>query len=174
MEKNVFAKILDSLSAEIDKDHLKLFEKIFDAEALENIKDFENFHELFKMNFDILSEELVKKFVCDNSNVTYLFRNFDFIEANFRYWITKIEGTTCCADKSKTLVRALINFYKTGKEINFNYDQEFTYHLPKKVFTTHTSIVEFYEGLKSFRRGNPDKYLSSLLSLATFRNTQNG
>lgn len=62
-------------------------------------------------------------------------------------------------------MRALISFHKDGKPIQFNYDQEYTYHLPKRIFTAHDMIVEFATSLHSLFYGNPERYLSALQSV---------
>lgn len=45
-----------------------------------------------------------------------------------------------------------------GDKIEFNYNSEYTYHLPKKVFTTHEEIVMFFESLIHLYMGRPGKY----------------
>jgi hypothetical protein len=88
----------------------------------------------------------------------FLFKNSQFIERHVRYFIEKYEGSACGADKSRTILRSIFRHLQTGNEIVFNYSQEFTYHLPKKVFTTHTRIMQFFEALRALHAGNPEGF----------------
>lgn len=90
--------------------------------------------------------------------IEFLLLNSDFVESHFRRYIEEIEGTACCADKSRTIVASLAKYFTKGKEIEFDYSGEYTYHLPKLVFTHHSEIVDFFDGLHSFYYGNPERY----------------
>ncbi len=72
----------------------------------------------------------------------------------------------CCADKTRTIIKRLIDFYENGIRIEFDYTQEYTFHLPKIIFKIHEDIIEFYEGLKFLQNtGNPLKYLNAIKNL---------
>ncbi len=60
---------------------------------------------------------------------------------------------------NELFVKALICFYTTGKKIEFNYDGEYTYHLPGKIFKDHDLIVEYFEGIWGLYYGNHNKYI---------------
>jgi len=62
-------------------------------------------------------------------------------------------------------MRALLRFYVTGEEIRFNYDQDFTYHLPGTVFTTHSNIVAFFVGVYCLYYGRPEAYLKAMADM---------
>lgn len=94
-----------------------------------------------------------------NQDVVFIFQNSQFVERHFRYFIEKIDGRAYSADRSRTIIKALVATFSTGEDISFNYEQEYTYHLPEKVFRTHQDIIEFYQGVKNLFYGNPDKYL---------------
>jgi hypothetical protein len=104
--------------------------------------------------------------------VVFIFSNYNFIEHHFVYWIKEVEGWQCSADKSRTIVKRLLAFYKEGTKIEFDYSGEYTFHLPKIIFTTHDSIIEFYKGLKDLKYGNPTNYLAALKSLIDKKNTE--
>lgn len=104
--------------------------------------------------------------VTHNEAAQFILRHSLFVESHFSNLIERIEGSPCSADKSRTIVQALLNFYMTGKEIAFNYDQDVTYQLPKVIFKTHDAIIEFAEGLRQLHAGCPKKYLAALAAVA--------
>ena len=61
----------------------------------------------------------------------------------------------------------LYTWFKDNKEIVFDKDEEYTYHHPKIVFTTHEEIVSFYNALHYLYYGNPKQYLSMLSEMLT-------
>jgi len=66
-------------------------------------------------------------------------------------------------------MKALIEFYRTGEKIQWNYKQEYTFHLPKEIFETHEKIITFYEGLKNLFYGNPTKYLEVMKEIINYK-----
>lgn len=91
----------------------------------------------------------------------FLFLSADFVKINFQRYIEEIEGSACCADKSRTIVARLARYFATGEEIVFDYSGEYTYHLPQQIFRHHSEIIDFFEGLRSFYYGNPDPYFEA-------------
>lgn len=98
----------------------------------------------------------------ENKEMDFFLIHSSFIQNNFRYWIEKKEGSACCSDKSRAIMKRLYNWFKDDKEIVFDKDEEYTYHHPKKVFTTHEEIVSFYDALHYLHYGNPNHYLSTI------------
>lgn len=94
----------------------------------------------------------------------FLFLRAREIEVHYKRIIVKFEGGECSSDKSRTIMRSLAVFFITGKPIKFNYSGEYTYQIPKRVFTTHDGIIEFFYGLREFHYGYPDRYLKALAS----------
>jgi len=105
--------------------------------------------------------------ITQSSEAKFLIKHSGFVERHFEALIEKYEGSPCCADKSRTIIRSLIRFYLEGKHIQFNYAQEYSYHLPKRVFKTHDEIVGFAQGLHHLFYGKPDFYLKALQGIAT-------
>ncbi|MDB4726133.1 hypothetical protein OAF54_01760 [bacterium] len=101
----------------------------------------------------------------DNDDVIFILSHSSFIESNFKNLFEKYEGSSCCADKSRTIVKSLIHHFVTGEPIRFNYDQEYTYHLPKGMFRVHSEIIGFYKALKALHYGKFDKYITELGSI---------
>jgi len=97
-----------------------------------------------------------------NGDVEFIFKHSQYIDRHFCNLFRDKEGGACCADKSRTIVNKLLEFYATGKKIEFDYEAEYTYHLPKNIFKNHDGIIEFYVGLKNLLYGSPQKYLEAL------------
>jgi hypothetical protein len=101
----------------------------------------------------------------NDSNLVFLLNNTTFVKLNFECWIEKIEGVTCCADKSRTILRRLYNYFLTGEEIFFDYSEEYTYHYCKTIFNTHKKIIEHFDSLQDLYYGNPNYYLASISAM---------
>lgn len=84
-----------------------------------------------------------------------------FVEWQFRSVIQTVEGSSCCADKTRTIVDALFGFYATDKRIEFDLSQKFTFGIPKEVFTTHEDIIEYFQGIYFLNSGQPEKFIAA-------------
>lgn len=162
MEKKDLTNFLDSMIGNIEKKEIELFKKIIETSEIDNFQDHEDFFYSVLYPFDKFVNGFIKTEICNNRDVVFLIKNQNFIKHNFSKIIIKKEGTACSSDKSRTIMKRLINYYKTGENIEFDYNQEYTYHLPKKVFTKHEDIVRFYESLKSLYYGSFENYLNVL------------
>lgn len=100
-----------------------------------------------------------------NGHANFILIHSQFIQMHFRTLFERMEGNGACVDKTSTVVRALLRFYLDSRRIEFNYDAEYTFNLPQKIFRTHEQIIEFFLGLYDLFYGNPDRYLHALLSL---------
>jgi hypothetical protein len=165
MKKEKIKEVLELMCDSIEQKEIELYEKLIDERCYENIDDFQEFYYGLIYPHEQFINGLIKSEISPNKDVGFILKNSHFIENNFRYWIEKVEGSACCADKTRIIIRNLIDFYKTDNKIDFDYNQEYTFHLPKVVFKNHESIVEFYEGIKSLYYGNPTKYLLCLKNL---------
>ncbi len=124
--------------------------------------NFEAFDYLFLHEIEKPINGLLES-ICESDDFTFLMLHGHDIEVHFAHFIKQFEGTACNADKSRTIIRSLLKHFRTGDDIKFNYDAEFTYHLPNTIFKTHDDIIEFYKGLrKLIITGNPDAYLLAL------------
>lgn len=100
--------------------------------------------------------------VSDNSRARFILRHSQFVDRQFNKVTARIDGSVCCSDRSRTIVKALLKHFMTGEEIVFDYEQEYTYHLPVSVFRTHDEIIAFFNGVHRLYYGNPDKYIECL------------
>jgi hypothetical protein len=165
MKKEDVKNVLDNLVNSIGKKEIELYKKLIDEKPIENINDYEDLYYMVIYPFKQFVSGLIKTEISENNDVIFILQNSQYIDRHFAKLFINIEGSACSSDKSRTIVRALIHFFKNGEKINFNYEQEYTYHLPKKIFKDHDSILEHYEGLKQLYYGNPEKYLNSILKL---------
>lgn len=165
MKKDRIKEVLELMSDSIEADKIELYKKLIDEKCFENINDIDEFYFGLVYPHDQFLHGLIMSEISIDKDVAFILKHSQFIDSHFLYWIEKTEGSACCADKSRNILRQLVNFYKTGERIEFDYTQEYTFHLPKSNFTTHEIIIEFYEGLKGLNYGNPTKYLSALKSL---------
>lgn len=102
--------------------------------------------------------------------VHFLCKHADFIERHVRWLVARHEGAACSADKSRTILRALFHALVSNKDIEWDYTQQYTYHLPKRVLTTHDAVMSLFDGLHALYFGNPAPYLDALTT--ALRETQ--
>ena len=100
--------------------------------------------------------------VSGNNMVQFLLIHGQFVERQFENIIKKYEGFSCCADKSRTIMNKLFLALLNDEEISFNYDSEYTYHLPKTVFKNHDDIIMFFNGVYALYWGKYEKYIKAL------------
>jgi hypothetical protein len=166
MKKEDIIKVLTSLAGSIEQEQLALYEKLLGERSFNNkIEDVDQFYFRLIYPHDNFISGLIKKEISKNDDVIFLFKNSRFIRSNFLYWIKKFEGAPCSVDKTGTILSRLMGFYKNGTKIIFEYKAEYNYHLPKRIFTTHDSIIAFYEGVRNLFYGNPTLYLNVIKTL---------
>lgn len=90
----------------------------------------------------------------------FLFTQHHFVEAHFRRLIQKHEGLACCADKSRHLMAELAAHLATGRAMNFNWSQKYTYHLSEKVFREEARVLSFFESLWALSYGVPEPFFA--------------
>lgn len=108
---------------------------------------------------------LLTKELPQSHEARFLFKHARFVETQFQKLFEKYEGSACCADKSRTVLRHLLVFFKTAVPVSFDYTQQYTYHLPKRVFITHEEIVSFFDAIYRLYYGNIDPFLTHIADL---------
>jgi hypothetical protein len=137
------------------------------AQAIEK-GDPEDFHFAIQYPMSRLVDAVLEKHIgdcVDKDNLMFVFTRSELIERHVRRIIEKHDGPGCCADKSRTIVRALARFFKTGQRIEWNFNQKYTYHLPKIAFADHDTVLQFFIGITRLEFGLPDAYLNALLAV---------
>lgn len=161
----IFNAILDSADKEEIESYqmlkeLSLFQKA--TKALQS-NNPELFYYEFLYPFEKVVSGLLKVEISNHSEkLGFLFLHSQWIERHFNFLIEKVEGSACCADKSRTIIKEIAQSLLLKTDIHFNYSQQYTFHLPTKIFTDHQSIMEFFDALHAFHWGNPRKYLHQM------------
>jgi hypothetical protein len=135
-------------------------------EALDN-KNPSVFHREMIKPFHRIVEAMLDERFEDNTRARALFEHAEFFSRHFRFIIERFEGSSCCADKTATVMAKLAHHLIDGTPITFNYKQEYTYHLPTTVFTKEAEIVEFFQATHHLMHGQPLEYIRVLGKLAT-------
>lgn len=157
--ENQIKELLNSMASSIGASNVELYEKLSEGVVFMEVTCPQDFRYAFLYPHEEYIDGLIRSKITKDSDAAFILEQSEFIERYFLNWIQKIEGSACCADKSRTIMRRLFNFYKDGEQIVFDYDQEYTFHLPKIVFRTHGEIIQFYEAVKSLWCGNAEKYI---------------
>lgn len=103
----------------------------------------------------VLSKELA-----GNHRAKFLFGNHRFVAAHFRKMVEEIDGMACCADRNRTILRALARHLVAGKPIVFDYTQEYTFHLPVRVFRTESDILAFFDAVFKLYYGTTEPFIA--------------
>lgn len=155
--------VLSAMHDVIGKENAELYERLADENIKVDINDHESFFYQIIYPFHRYVSGLISTLISTDNNVEFILTHSDYLENAFRHWIVRAEGSACCADKSRTIMRRLLDFYRDGTKIVFDYDAEYTYHLPKKLFREHQEIVLFYEALQHMYYGDPKRYLTQMM-----------
>lgn len=157
--------LVEGFNIEFDERTKKLFlDSNLDIDLVELKKQFdtgeyETICILTISQFSELKEGIVRILSADR-DIQFILNNYNYVENLFEQVIKEKEDWSCCADKSRYLMKQLINHFKTGEMIKHNMQQKYTYHIPKSVFLTHDEIIEFYEAVKNLYYGGYDKFVN--------------
>lgn len=161
INKEALLSVLDGMAGAFESETISLFRRLVgDIEI--KISNYDEFYLFLIFPFEEFVDGSIISEISDNYDVRFLLSKSRFVEDHLCEMFRREEGLACCADKARTVMSSLINFYKKGLKISFDYDGEYTYHLPKKMLKTHNECVAFYEALNSLYYGNPDKYIHAL------------
>jgi DNA-binding phage protein len=105
-------------------------------------------------------DALLRQALPGNHRAQFLFRQLDYVKALFRDEITRVEGTSCCADKTGFVVRRLAKALVSGEPVNLTSRSEYTFMIPDTVFTDHESINKFFDAIYFLHCGRPEKFLA--------------
>ena len=164
--QDVITAMLDNA----DKDKMALFASLQDNPLLQDAQSFarngqpERFRYALPYPLERVVDGLLQTVLTGKREAHFILKQYQFLNANFQKVIERREGMSCCADKSRTILNRLLQYYLTGKEVVFDPSVQYTFGHPTTVFTTHREIVEFFEGLYGLYSGNPEGYLKALKS----------
>lgn len=161
--------IFNTITAKSDKDMMELLgESMVAIEKsnynLDNPEKFNIFinHKLNRA-IKILASNLHAPSVCRDSNKpNFIFINYSFLENNVRALCELREGSSCCADKSRHILKMFLQYSITGEIPTFNPDIE-NYWSPN--FGDNQMWIELCDGLYELYYGKTEKYLKAYNAL---------
>ena len=162
---NELSAFIDGMYESLKNENAKLYElykSLITESGIGDARDWEELYFAAYYPFENLMEGFISSKFSSDPDAVFIIANSQFLERHFKAIITQQEGSPCSADKSSTIMDALIRFYTTGNKIEFDYSGEYTFQLPKKVFKTHEQIISFYKGLKGLFYGSHKHYLDAL------------
>lgn len=93
-----------------------------------------------------------------NPKARFVFEELSFIETYLKRLFRDYEGSFACADKMRMVLRSWVRHLQTNKPIVWDYEQEYTYHLPQRILRTHKDIAVFFQAVYQLRYGNITPY----------------
>jgi hypothetical protein len=160
--KQVLTSLFDSMqSEEVALAKAVLATDGVTPERLAGIKNVEEFFYTLVYPYQKFLGGFVQEHFKGDREAQWLFMHHRYVQRHYEVLIVKHEGAACSVDKSRTIIHELA-MWKLGRKerIEWDYSGEYTYHLPKVVFTTHESITEFYDTILALYHGNSEKYLN--------------
>lgn len=100
--------------------------------------------------------------VKDKSKSDFIFINYAFLEHNIRELCTLREGSTCCADKSRYILRMYLNYAIHGTIPEFNPEEE---HYWTPNFGDNKMWIDLCDGLYRFYYGYTKEYFEAYNAL---------
>lgn len=163
--------VLSGILASGDAERKAIYEQWADTPAARDAiaaiekRNPERFYFSLTYPFKQVVDGLLNEAIPGQRKAHFLLTQHEFVRAHFRRIIEMKDGFACCADKTRAILSRLLAFYVTGKEIVFDPAEEYTFHHPKQVFTSHEAIVGFLDALYSLYHGVPGPYLEALKNL---------
>lgn len=103
---------------------------------------------------------LIENLCADYKESDFLCDHEEFLKNHLDFLFSRKEGSACSHDKTRTIISLLKKHFKDGKDIEINFEQKITFHLPKKILNGHGQIMEAYRALSDLYYGNPVRYLT--------------
>lgn len=173
--KAVLSELIERITTEGWHNRAELIsiiaENSYIAASIEDLEKnrFEEFHEKIVGKSEDLIEGIVEHVFSDgreNSEISFLIKQYDFVYHHLEQLFTKFEGHACSVDKTRTVLAHLLLNKARGTRVVFDYNGEWTYHLPKKIMTSHDEVIEFFDAMIHLYYGRYEKYLTMLLAFS--------
>lgn len=159
--------VLDAMLKNISMEGMALYAEIYHepmiVEARKHAQNLDpgSFHFSLCNPIQQMVDAVVEGEFPHNRNAQFLMAHSQFIEGHLDSIFTKFEGSACSHDKTRAVLAHLLMFFLQGKRVEFDYEQQYTFHLPKKVLKDHDSIIAMFEALHHFYYGSPERFLSA-------------
>jgi hypothetical protein len=157
--------VLDNLFSSIENKNIECAQSIGSLPAvktaIERLKenDVGGFHLSLIYPFENMVDGLLAQETPQLHEAHFLIKQSEFVQWNFESLIIAVEGVSCSSDKSSTIINNLFKYLKSGTEIVFDYEQEYTYHLPSIIFKKHIEIFDFYKALRKLYYGKSADFI---------------
>lgn len=160
----IFERILDEKERETEEIFGEMIEEIIRTKG-EYIDGPENFNMFISHSLDDSLDLFLDKTGVGlelkpeiRHKLYFLYKSYSFMENNIRNIIIKREKSSCCADKSRFILRSYERFLKTEKMPDMNIGD--SYWIPH--FGEGKEWMEFCDSLIELYYGNPDNYVMNL------------
>lgn len=107
--------------------------------------------EVFAMHVDDTITEIPEAVLREygfSPRLVFLFINYNYVESHIDRAFATYEGIPCCSDKSSVIIKSLVRHWINDEPIVFNYDQEYTFHLPKAILRTQEDILTYFKAIE--------------------------
>lgn len=161
--------LFNALNAKSEEEAMGLFggainnakESKIDISNLENFECFIN-HKLRK-GIKLLANALHEPSVCkDKNKPNFIYANYSFLENHIRNLCDFREGSTCCADKSRYILKMYLRYSITGQVPVFNPEVE-KYWIPN--FGDNQMWITYCDSLCRLYYGYTEEYFKAYNSL---------
>ena len=158
--------VLTTIGAGLDAEDRAAYRAASDMPALRaareaiDRRDLAGFRFALQRPIEKIVDGLLLEAAPDSPDARYLIKRASYVEKHFRAVIQQAEGISCCADKSRALVAALLSHFLEGKPIEFDRAGRYTFHLTEKVFLDQEAILGFFLAVRMLDHGDPRLYLA--------------
>ena len=158
--KKAMTTIFDSIISDVKAESQSnpLFDFILSNK--EWIGDPEEMDIMINHKFKNIIEECVSQtYNSEDHIIGMIYTNWGLFDNNVTELTTRLEGSGCCADRGRTIVKSYIGYKITGNLPVWDDN----YGSPKK--GTPLQWMNFIEGIANLYYGRPDKYLMAFKEL---------
>lgn len=162
--KECIEGLFNSITAKQKKESQELIKSSLEKlkESALRLSDPEHFnlYVVYKLNKGVreiantMHEAPVKE-IKDTDKPNFIFLHYSFLEHNICQLCVLREGSSCCADKSRSILKMYLKYSLTGEIPKFNPDEEH-YYIPK--FGNYEQWMALCDGLYSLYYGHTEKY----------------
>lgn len=161
--------LFNALSAESEEESMKMFgEAINNAkESKADINNPEHFdcfiNYKLKKGIKLLASTLHEPSICkDKDKPNFIYANYGFLENHIRNLCVLREGSSCCADKSRYILKMYLRYSITGEIPDFNPNVE-KYWIPN--FGDNQMWINYCDGLCRLYYGYTEEYFKAYNTL---------
>lgn len=166
LSKETLSNIISTLADSFEKEHVEKSLKFANSIPEESLNEMLYYYNIRKDNYlfnNALKQMndgiIYKTLETINPKIAFFVSNYGFIQNHYRNILETHEGSACIYDKTSTIMESIYEHLTEGSVIEFNYEGEYTFHLPKKIFRNNNEILEFYIAIEAMYYGRVEKYL---------------